>query len=60
MYGFSDAEFLAALDDLLSDESRRSRMAGMAQHLQANPGPIRAADLIERLAREQEPIHRDA
>ena len=38
----------------------RSRMSGMAQRLQANPGPVRAADLIERLAVEQEPIHRDA
>ncbi len=59
-YGFTDAEFLAALDDVLTDETRRSRMAGMAQRLQANPGPAKAADLIERLATEQEPIHRDA
>jgi hypothetical protein len=35
-------------------------MTGMAQRLQANPGPVRAADLIERLVVEQEPIHRDA
>jgi hypothetical protein len=35
-------------------------MSGMAQRLHANPGPVRAADLIERLAVEQEPIHRDA
>ncbi|MCC2628764.1 MAG: glycosyltransferase, family, partial [Thermomicrobiales bacterium] len=59
-YGFSDAEFLSALDDLLTDEARRSRMTAMAQRLQANPGPLRAADLIERLAAEREPIHRDA
>jgi UDP:flavonoid glycosyltransferase YjiC (YdhE family) len=59
-YGFSDADFLTGLDDVLTDEGRRSRMAGMAQRLQANPGPVRAADLIERLAVEQEPIHRDA
>jgi UDP:flavonoid glycosyltransferase YjiC (YdhE family) len=58
-YGFSGAEFLAALDDVLTDEARRSRMAAMAQRLQANPGPLKAADLIERLAVEQEPIHRD-
>ena len=58
-YGFSDAEFLSALDDVLTDQGRRSRMAAMAQRLQANPGPVRAADLIERLAIEQEPIHRD-
>jgi len=59
-YRFSDAEFLTALDDLLTDEARRSRMTTIAQRLQANPGPVRAADLIERLALEREPIHRDA
>jgi UDP:flavonoid glycosyltransferase YjiC (YdhE family) len=59
-YDFTDAEFQAALNDVLTDEARRSRMAGMAQRLQANPGPARAADLIERLTLEQEPIHRDA
>src|SRR5215211_2787666 len=59
-FGFSDTEFLAALDDALTDEARRARMSAMAQRLQANPGPVRAADLIERLAVEQEPIHRDA
>src|SRR5215213_43526 len=59
-YGFSDTEFLADLDDVLTDEARRSRMSAMAQRLQANPGPAKAADLIERLAIELEPIHRDA
>jgi UDP:flavonoid glycosyltransferase YjiC (YdhE family) len=59
-YGFTDAEFLAALDDLLTNEARRSRMARMAQRLQSTPGPVRAAELIERLAIEQEPIHRNA
>jgi UDP:flavonoid glycosyltransferase YjiC (YdhE family) len=59
-YGFSDAEFMAALNDVLTGGERRFRMAGMAQRLQANPGPAKAADLIERLAIEQEPIYRDA
>jgi MGT family glycosyltransferase len=59
-YDFTDAEFLTALDDVLTDEARRLRMTAMAQRLQADPGPARAADLIERLAIEQEPIHRDA
>ncbi len=57
-YGFSDAEFLAALDDLLNDEARRSRMGDIAARLQADPGPVKAAALIERLANEREPIHR--
>ena len=59
-YDFTDAEFLAALDDLLTDQTRRSRMADAAKRIQANPGPEKAADLIERLAIEQEPIHLDA
>jgi UDP:flavonoid glycosyltransferase YjiC (YdhE family) len=59
-YGFSDDQFLTALDDLLTDRDRQSRMAGIGQRLQADPGPIKAANLIERLANEREPIHRDA
>jgi MGT family glycosyltransferase len=59
-YGFTDTAFLATLGDLLTNEERRSRMTRMAQRLQANPGPVRAAELIERLATQQEPIHRNA
>ena len=51
---------MAALDDVFTDDARRSRMTGIAQRLHANPGPVKAADLIERLAIEREPIHRDA
>ena len=57
-YGFRDADFLAALDDLLTDEQRLERLAGISQRLQANPGRVKAAELIERLAIEQQPIHR--
>jgi UDP:flavonoid glycosyltransferase YjiC (YdhE family) len=58
-YGFSDDAFLAALDDLVTDESRRSRLSATARRLQANPGPEKAARLIERLAEEREPIAQD-
>lgn len=58
-YAFSDADFLAALDDLLTDEARVACMAGIADRLQANPGPVKAAGLIERLAIEKAPIMRD-
>ncbi len=59
-YGFTDEAFYAALDDLLTNEARCIRMGDIAARLQADPGPIRAADLIEKLASEREPIHRDA
>ena len=59
-YGFSDEAFYAALDDLLNDEERRSRMVEIATRLQADPGPQKAAGLIEQLATEREPIHRDS
>jgi UDP:flavonoid glycosyltransferase YjiC (YdhE family) len=59
-YGFTDEEFSTALDDLLNDEARRTRMGEIASRLQADPGPVKAARLIERLANEGEPIHHDA
>ncbi|MBX6341638.1 MAG: glycosyl transferase, partial [Thermomicrobiaceae bacterium] len=58
-YAFDDDEFLAALDDALGDEARRERMRRIAARLQAAPGTVKAADLIQRLAEEQRPIHRD-
>jgi UDP:flavonoid glycosyltransferase YjiC (YdhE family) len=59
-YDFTDEEFSAALNDLLNDENRRARMSAIASRLQADPGPAKAATLIERLAVEQAPIHREA
>jgi MGT family glycosyltransferase len=59
-YAFSDDGFFAALEDVLHDAARLERMAAIARRLQANPGPRKAADLIERLAIEQEPIYREA
>jgi len=57
-YAFGDDEFLAALDDLLTDEVRLARLAAMSRRLQADPGVARAAGLIERLAVEQRPVVR--
>ncbi|MFN8593324.1 MAG: glycosyltransferase [Thermomicrobiales bacterium] len=57
-YGFTDAEFFAALDDVLTDTGRRERLGAISRRLQANPGPARAADLIERLAIEGTPVMR--
>jgi MGT family glycosyltransferase len=48
-YGFEAEEMRSAIDGLLGDRGLRERMATIARRLQANPGTVRAADLIERL-----------
>ena len=48
-YGFTDGEMTAALDRLLVDTALHERMADISRRLQADPGAVRAADLIERL-----------
>jgi|SRR5579863_124423 len=50
-YDFEAREFMAAIDRVLADKKLRDRMAGISSDLQANPGTVKAADLIERLAR---------
>ncbi len=49
-YDFGDHELPAAVDRLLADGDLRGRMAAIATRLQASPGTVRAADLIERVA----------
>jgi len=49
-YDFEDADLLGALDRLLADEELRGRTAAIAARVQASPGTVKAADLIERLA----------
>jgi UDP:flavonoid glycosyltransferase YjiC (YdhE family) len=55
-YDASDAELTGAIDRVLADRALAARLAGISARLQANPGTVRAADLIERLARTGEPI----
>ncbi len=57
-YEFEDADLLVALDRLLADEELRARMAAIAARVQASPGTVRAADLIERLADKRGPVLR--
>ena len=57
-YEFEDDELLAALDDLLADQARSTRLAAIAAGVQESPGTARAADLIEQLARERAPVLR--
>ncbi|HEX7950794.1 MAG TPA: nucleotide disphospho-sugar-binding domain-containing protein [Candidatus Limnocylindrales bacterium] len=55
-YDFDAAELTGAVDRLLADTPLRARMAAIAARLQANPGTVKAADLIERVARTGEAI----
>jgi UDP:flavonoid glycosyltransferase YjiC (YdhE family) len=55
-YDFEDAELTGAVDRLLADAPLRARMRSIAARLQANPGTVRAADLIERVAATGEPV----
>jgi MGT family glycosyltransferase len=55
-YEFEDAELLDAVDRLLADTALRDRMAAIAGRLQAKPGTVRGADLLERLARDGQPV----
>jgi MGT family glycosyltransferase len=49
-YGHEPEELLGAVDRLLEDRTLAMRLAGIASGLQAAPGTVRAADLIEQLA----------
>jgi MGT family glycosyltransferase len=49
-YDFGDDELTGAVDRLLADGDLRGRMAAIATRLQASPGTVRAADLVERVA----------
>jgi UDP:flavonoid glycosyltransferase YjiC (YdhE family) len=50
-YTFDDKALTGAVDRLLADANLRSRLAGISRRLQATPGTVRAADLIESVAR---------
>jgi MGT family glycosyltransferase len=49
-YAHEPAELIAAIDSLLADPEPRRRLSGISRKLQAEPGTVRAADLIEKLA----------
>lgn len=55
-YAFEAAEMTAAIDRLLGDGALHARLAAVSARLRANPGTVRAADLIERLAATGEPV----
>jgi len=54
-YDFEEAHLTTAVDRLLADAALKQRLTTIAERLQASPGTVRAADLIERVARTGEP-----
>ena len=55
-YDWTDDELADAVNRLLADDDLTARMATVAAAVQAEPGRVKGADLIERLARTGEPI----
>jgi UDP:flavonoid glycosyltransferase YjiC (YdhE family) len=55
-YDFRDEELTDAIDELLADRGLAARLAAMAARIQASSGTVRAADLIERVARTGQPV----
>ena len=50
-YAWTPADLHNAIEDMLSDTDALARLAAISKRVQANPGRVRAADLIERAAR---------
>ena len=55
-YSFEDDELLASVDRLLGDDVLHERLARISARLQASPGRVQGADLIERLVRTGQPV----
>ncbi len=55
-YDVEDEELTGAIDRLLADARLRERLAAVSRQIRASPGTVRAADLIERVARTAEPV----
>ena len=55
-YGHEPDELRGAVERLLAYDGLRARMQPIAERLQASPGTVKAATLIERLAADQERV----
>jgi UDP:flavonoid glycosyltransferase YjiC (YdhE family) len=55
-YAFEDEELTGAIGRLLASEWLTSELSRLSARLRGEPGTVRAADLIERLARTGEPV----
>ncbi len=52
-YSFDDSELTSAIDRLLQDDPLKHRMRVASERLQAKPGTVAAAGLIEHVARDR-------
>jgi MGT family glycosyltransferase len=57
-YTFEEHQLLRAIDRLAGDVRLREELGRLSRRLQATPGTVTAADLIERLATTGEPVTR--
>ncbi len=57
-YTFEPDQMTGALDRLLADDDLTRRLGEVSSRLKADPGTQKAADLIERLGRTRQPVHR--
>ena len=55
-YDAKEDELLGAIDRLLGDRALQERMQAISARVQKDPGTVKAAGLIERLARERAPV----
>ncbi len=55
-YSFTDDEIARAIDGLLGEDALHAKLREISKRLQANPGNVKAADLIERVAETGEPV----
>ncbi len=55
-YDFADHELTDAIDGLLGDQALGRRLSTMSARIKAEPGTVRAADLIERVAVTGAPV----
>jgi MGT family glycosyltransferase len=57
-YEFEDHELHDAIERMLADSAAQTRLKTISTRLQASPGTVRAADLIEQLAATRQPVVR--
>jgi UDP:flavonoid glycosyltransferase YjiC (YdhE family) len=57
-YEVQDRQLTDAIDRIVANQALRDRLTSISARLQASPGTVRAADLIEEVARTGEPVTR--